>query len=472
VRAFPTVRARLTAWNAGVVACVLVLSGAAVRYLLEQGLVRGVDQDLTRQAQFWSPFFARRPLPAVDRDRPAPGAERSPTPPATAAALHPRLLNERGQDFWRNGPWDTRAFSRSLAGEQLFTTVVHQGRVLRVYSVPGVRSGRIQGVIQIVASLEPTRKALDELTRTLLILVPIALALAALGGAFLTGRALQPIREITRAAMRIEPQNLSARVPEEGKDELAQLAGVLNGMLARLEEAFERQKRFAGDASHELRTPLATIKAASSLARADNWGPEASRAAMGSIEAAADRASRIVDDLLLLARSDSNRLVAGVTPLRVRDLLERAVMETESAWEVRTPHAAIRVQPPQPEGMQVAGEASHLVRVLVNLLDNAMRHTPAEGEVVISARAERDQVIISVLDSGEGVAPEHLPHLGERFYRADAGRERGRGGAGLGLAICRAILQAHQGRLEIRSSLGQGTEVEVTLPAVPETENG
>ena len=121
----------------------------------------------------------------------------------------------------------------------------------------------------------------------------------------------------------------------------------------------------------------------------------------------------------------------------------------------------------------VAGVAvQDLVTILGNLLDNAMRHTPPEGEVVVSARAERDQVIISVLDSGEGVGPEHLPHLGERFYRADAGRERGRGGVGLGLAICRAILQAHQGSMEIRSSLEQGTEVAVTLPAVNEAESG
>jgi signal transduction histidine kinase len=318
-------------------------------------------------------------------------------------------------------------------------------------------------VIQVVEPMAPTRKALDELTRTLVILVPIALALAALGGAFLTRRALQPIREITRTATQIDPQNLSARIPAEGKDELAQLAGVLNGMLARLEEAFERQKQFAGDASHELRTPLATIKATSSLARADAWDTETCLTAMGAIEAAADRANRIVDDLLILARSDDSRLLPLLGEVSLRAVIDQAVREAEAAWENRAPHAAVHVELAD-ETLQVLGEPSHLARVFVNLLDNALRHTPVTGEILISARGEASVVVATVTDNGEGIAAEHLPHLGERFYRVDAGRERSRGGAGLGLAICRAIVEAHQGRLDVHSEPGSGTVVAISLP--------
>jgi len=458
-----SVRARLTAWNAGVVACVLILSGTAVRYLLEQGLVRGVDQDLARQAQFWSGIYSRLPDRGSNAPRTGPDQARGSGAAGSATAVRPRLLDRDGRDFWRNGPWDQTAFERSLRGEPLFATVWKDGVELRVHSIPGTRRGRIRGVIQLVEPLAATREALDELTRTLFILVPIALALAALGGAFLTGRALQPVREITRAAMRIEPQNLSARVPAEGKDELAQLAGVLNGMLTRLEEAFERERRFAGDASHELRTPLAVIKATSSLARADNWGAEACRTAMGSIETAADRASRIVDDLLLLTRADSDRLSLQPTQVRLAEVLAQAVRETTVAWQARSPHAVLRVEPPV-DGLVVMGEASHLLQVLLNLLENALRYTPADGEVVVSAHAEGVQAVILVSDTGEGIAPEHLPHLGERFYRVDAGRQRSRGGPGLGLAICRAIIEAHDGTLEMRSSVGTGTVAEIRLP--------
>jgi signal transduction histidine kinase len=427
-----------------VVACVLIISGVAVRYLLEQGLVRGVDNDLSRQAVFWSGFFSRLPDSGAGARR-APRSGPGSTPPGGPDVLRTRLLDEQGLDYWRMRPWDERAFSRSLTGEELFTTTVNNGKELRVRSIPGRRRGRIRGVIQVVEPMAPTRKALDELTRTLVILVPIALALAALGGAFLTRRALQPIREITRTATQIDPQNLSARIPAEGKDELAQLAGVLNGMLARLEEAFERQKRFAGDASHELRTP------------------ETCLTAMGAIEAAADRANRIVDDLLILARSDDSRLLPLLGEISLRAVIDQAVREAEAAWENRAPHAAVRVELAD-EPLQVLGEPSHLARVFVNLLDNALRHTPVTGEVLISARGEASVVVATVTDNGEGIAAEHLPHLGERFYRVDAGRERSRGGAGLGLAICRAIVEAHQGRLDVHSEPGSGTVVAISLP--------
>jgi signal transduction histidine kinase len=463
MRVFPSVRARLTAWNVGVVACVLIFSGFGVRYLLERGLMRGVDQDLARQSQFWGGFFSRLPDPGPGQHRTAPRTGPGSSPPGGVDGFRPRLLDERGLDYWRMGPWDRKAFDRALRGDTLSTTVVNEGRELRVYSQPGYREGRIRGVVQLVEPLAPTRKALDELTRTLVILVPIALALAALGGAFLTGRALQPIREITRTATQIDPQNLSARIPTEGKDELAQLAGVLNGMLSRLEEAFERQKRFAGDASHELRTPLATIKASSSLAQEDAWGAEACQTAMASIEAAADRATRIVDDLLLLARSDSNRLLPGVAELPIGEVLGHAVLEAEAAWEKRSPHARIRLELPEAE-LPVTGELSHLTRLFLNLLDNALRHTPADGEVIITAAGLGSQVVVTISDTGEGIPPEHLPHLGERFYRVEASRERKRGGAGLGLAICRAIAEAHHGRLDIQSDVGKGTIVAVTLP--------
>lgn len=458
---FPTVRDRLTAWNVGVVACVLIVSGFGVRYLLRDGLLRTMDRDLDRQSQFWSGFFGRLRWVGPPQGEAEPEV-RLPSPNGPVP-FRPRLLDRQGRDYWRHGPWDREAFARSLQGEHVYRTIVASGQELRVLSLPGVRRGRIDGVIQIVEPLAATQNALDELTRTLVVLIPVALALAAVGGGFLTRRALQPIREITEAASRIEPHDLSARLPAEGDDELARLAAVLNGMLARLEEAFERQKRFTGDASHELRTPLATIKAHSSLAQADAWGASDCQRAMVSIEDAADRASEIVDDLLLLARGDGNRLITSTTTHGLSAILHEAARQAQETRRPSQPETQLSLCLPETAELQVTGEAQHLIRLFRNLLDNALRHSPG-GQIILTAESEPARIVITVADTGEGIAPEHLPHLGERFYRVDSGRDRSRGGFGLGLAICGAIVAAHQGQLHIDSVLGQGTTVTVALP--------
>ena len=463
----PSVRDRLTAWNVGVVACVLIISGLAVRYLLSEGLTRALDRDLDRQSQFWTGFLNRIPRIGPPPERVGRSSSTRPAGPNGATPFRPRLLDRNGQDFWRAGPWDRAAFAESLRGARLYRTITVNGQELRLLSLPGERRGRIEGVIQIVEPLDATLTALDELTRALVVLIPVALALAALGGAFLTRRALQPIREITQTASRIEPHDLSARIPAEGDDELAQLAAVLNGMLARLEEAFERQKRFTGDASHELRTPLATIKAHSSLARADDWGAVECQQAMASIEDAADRASRIVDDLLLLAKGDGSRLVAGGAPHSLTEILHEAARQAQEGRRAGPADTELALCLPDPVELRVTGEPQHLIRLFRNLLDNALRHTPG-GKIRLTASGEPSRVVITVADTGEGIAPEHLPHLGERFYRVDSGRDRGRGGFGLGLAICGAIVAAHQGQLHIESELGRGTTVTVALPRAPE----
>jgi signal transduction histidine kinase len=460
----PTVRDRLTAWNVGVVACVLALSGIGVRYLLERGLIRNVDEDLTRQGHFWTGFVSRGPRPGPPSFERA--ADRGPNRP-DSSDLRPRVLGSAGLDYRSRQPYDPDAFRRSMGGAAVSKTIQYSGQELRLLSLPGWRRGQIAGVVQVVQPLAPVHTALDELTRTLLISLPLALSLAGLGGAFLTWRALQPVRDITATAKRIDPQTLSARVPAEGNDEFAQLAGVLNGMLARLEDAFERQKRFTGDASHELRTPLATIKATSSLAREDGWNAEQCQAAMTAIEESADRAARIVEDLLILARSDGARLPVGREVISVEELLAHSISHLESAQFSAESMAVIELDPIGMDSLRVNGDSAHLERVFINLLENARRHTSAEGSIRVSARPSGEHVQIIVADTGEGIAAEHLPHLGERFYRVHASRERAQGAAGLGLAICHALVGGMGGTLRIESVVGRGTTVIVTLPLAP-----
>jgi signal transduction histidine kinase len=244
----------------------------------------------------------------------------------------------------------------------------------------------------------------------------------------------------------------------KGKDELAQLAGTFNGMLTRLETAFTRQRQFVADASHELRSPLTVIKANAEYGLTDDATDSSSRTLFEKINRASDRTIRLVQSLLTLARSDAHTLPVERGTIALPTLFAEVV---EEARALHPDGARIDVQ----AGVEtLTGDRALLLQLLLNLTDNALRHTPATGTVTLSAQAEGEGVRLTVTDTGGGVAPEHLPHLTERFYRADAARSRHQGGTGLGLAICKAITEAHGGTLTVENEDGVGLRVAVMLP--------
>jgi signal transduction histidine kinase len=366
-------------------------------------------------------------------------------------------------------PLDRRSLARSFAGQEVYSTVragtPWVGAPVRVLSVPVERRGRVERVLQLAYPLAGVFQELDGLTRTLLALVPLGLLAAGLGAAFLTGRALRPVGEIAAAAERLGGHNLSGRLPVSGHDEFTALADSFNALLARLEEAFDRQRRFTADASHELRTPLSIIKANTNLALEH---PPASlmpidryHEIITAIDAAANRQHRLVEELLFLARADAGGLARDVGPVCLLEVLEEAAEAVEGPRP-----ACVRIEVADP-GLMVPGSGSELTRLFTNLLQNAVRHTPPPGTVTVTGAADGESVVVTVMDTGEGIPSEHLPHLGERFYRVDAARASEGGRTGLGLAICRSIVQAHGGRMTIESTVGQGTTVRVALPFQP-----
>jgi signal transduction histidine kinase len=271
------------------------------------------------------------------------------------------------------------------------------------------------------------------------------------------------MRQLTEAAAQIGAEDLSRRLKVASQDEFGELADTFNAMIHRLEQAFrrletafEQQRRFTADASHELRTPLTMITAAASLALKAPRAPEEYRKALGVVKQAADSMNRLVRDLLLLAHSDADQLRLELQPLSVESLFECVAAAVPE-------EAPVRFERPDP-ALAVMGDVDSLFRLFTNLIENAIRHTPAAGEITVSACELGDEVMLTVTDTGDGIAAEHLPRLCERFYRVDAARGPEEGGAGLGLAICQSIAQAHGGRLEISSQVGQGTAVRVTLP--------
>jgi len=225
-------------------------------------------------------------------------------------------------------------------------------------------------------------------------------------------------------------------------------------------------------ASHELRTPLSIVKANTSLALEHAWPEERYREFLAAIDTAAGRQTRIVEELLFLARADAGRLARDVGPVCLMEALEEAGefaqrRGPDPGEAVSRPNRpCIRLDSIDP-ALVVSGSGSELTRLFTNLLENASRHTPPEGTITVSASVNAMSVTVTVADTGEGIAPEHLPHLGERFYRVDAARSTATGGNGLGLAICRSITEAHGGRMTIESKLGEGTAVRIQLLLCP-----
>ncbi len=502
-----SVRVRLMLGNVLGVAVALCLMCGVIRYTLEATLYAGIDRTLVRiadsmqhmaQDRFGAPPGFGNPggphgsdlgRPFLDHGPGGPshpnGGPSEPPRPNNAGAQHTgggRRGPSGPNEHWRarfldtsghshgppdmpDGPIDAAAFVRGLAGETLFTTRVIDGEKVRIYTGPVRRDDAINGVIQVGRSRTEANIETIRLTKTMLLVSPLALVLSALFGIVLTSRALSPVRRITHAASAIGATNLSDRLPVDGHDEFGELSATFNGMLARLDQSFKRleglyeqQRRFTADASHELRTPLTVIKANSSLALSHPGTPEQYCQTLEAIDKAADLSTRIVQDLLMLARADADELKLTPKPVALLDIITRA--EALSAGAGAAPVAICD----DLGNLTVTGDSDSLVRLFSNLITNAVRHTPYSGQVAVCAESVASTVIVTVSDSGEGIAPEHLPHLFERFYRVDSARSRARGGVGLGLAISKTIVDAHGGTIAIDSTMGKGTTVRVILP--------
>jgi signal transduction histidine kinase len=389
-------------------------------------------------------------------------------PPDVSGPYRTHFYDSRGQTIMPDDlrtPWDAEALARALHGETLHTTVLIAGEPVRILSTCGYNPMGTSGVIQKGYALKELYRLLATLDLALLLLIPVGLGAAGWLGTALTNQVLRRVHHMTQAAADFGAADFSRRLPVSGNDEFAALAQTFNNLLGGLDRVFQdqqqalqRQQRFIADASHELKTPLTVIRGRASLAQGRTSTDLKSRHAFHEIDTAAISMSRLVQDLLLLARSDEDRMAQDLGLLSVRALLESA--RDQAACEERAP-MFIEVDG---ESLSVRGNETELVRLFRNLLDNAVRYTPPNGTIQVRARSLGDQVVVTVTDTGVGIAPEHLPHLGERFYRVDASRTRPTGGTGLGLSICREVVQAHHGTMSFQSAPGIGTTVTVTLP--------
>ena len=271
---------------------------------------------------------------------------------------------------------------------------------------------------------------------------------------------------MVNTARAIEAEDLSRRIETaDSTDELGRLAAVLNAMLARLERAFTAVKHFSADAAHELRTPLTILKGEIEVALRSPPTPDEYRHVLVSCLEEVDRLSALVTDLLFLARSDSGNMSIARTPVNLTAVLRDVCTALYALAET----AHITLKTAAPTELWTRGSETMLFRLMFNLGENAIKYTPDSGTVTLTLKPSGTQAQLSVTDTGAGIAPEEQRHIFDRFYRSDPARShaQSRGGSGLGLALARSIVLAHEGRISVDSSVGRGSCFTVLLPMVP-----
>ncbi|NWG07991.1 MAG: HAMP domain-containing histidine kinase [Chloroflexi bacterium] len=344
----------------------------------------------------------------------------------------------------------------------VYREISNNGKHLRVLSVPLELNGHKIWVLQLAADLSEVDVARVGLINIISVLLLVAVLFSGVVAWFTLGQTLKPLKAITDAAEQINrADDLSRRLPSggTGNDEIGDLVSSFNQTLERLEALFTSQQRFLADVSHELRTPLTVIKGNVDLMRRMRVLDEES---LTSIDQEAGRLTRLVGGLLMLAQAESGRLTLNMKQVEL-DLLLTEVFQEMSILAGSKVHVHLN----EIDQVFVNGDRDRLKQVLINLAANAIQYTPQGGDVFLSLEKIRDQARIIVRDTGPGISPEDLPHIFDRFYRAEKSRTRGKStGFGLGLSIAHWIVEHHGGRIEVESKEGKGTTFAIWLPAL------
>lgn len=456
------IRSRLTAWYVVVLATILLAWAAFLFLRLEADLYAGIDQTLElRAAQIATGFrgagegefqdVAQTPLAGLPRSDSA----------AQLISARGKILESSGNAVAERRMVPVRALQQALRGRRLFETSVLGARAPERFRVLVMRLPSRPGVVLAVAS---STKTADDSLRHLLVLllvsVPIALGAAGAGGWRLARKALDPVAKMTSKASEIGLGRLNERVDvPRVVDELGRLALTLNAMLDRLEDGVEEKRRFIADASHELRTPLAVMRSELEVSlESGDLQPETAELLVSNLEEV-DRMSRIIENLLTLARIDEGRLELLRRPVHLRRLAQDVV----SRMRVLSEAGGVKVSVKGPE-LEVEADPEYLQQVVANLVENAVKYSRRGGLVTIETWRAGEETGLSVVDTGPGISEDVLPRVFDRFFRVDKARSRAEGGSGLGLSISKEIVQAHKGRIWATSEPGKGSSFTVALP--------
>jgi len=489
-----SVRVRLTAWYSTVLAVVLAIVCVTTYFIVRQTSMQRTDADLAALADSFLVTFQAE----LADEGSGPG--RALLSPAHQAMIEHRSENDGfvvvGPDGGRiaasddaalassgeAGETTNRQLARALEGDEFrrFEAIAASGTTrldtirggrarVRVYARRFSADGK-RLVLIVAQSLHGQYETLETLRTTFVWMILLGLLLAGTGGYFLAKKSLQPVMAMGAQARQIGATNLHARLPVvNSNDELGQLATIFNDLLNRLDESFERQRRFIADASHELRTPLAILRGEAEVAMSQKGrGAEEYLESLRILHEETTRLIKIVEDLFTLTRADAGQY--RLTPAEV--YLEEVVADCAHSVRTLASEKNIELKVEASAECLVRGDQDLLRRMVLNLLDNAIKYTPGGGRVEIACRASDTGCEVHVMDTGSGIPAELQSRVFERFFRADEARSRQglAGGAGLGLSIAQWIAEAHEGRLELVQSSSAGSHFAVYLPghkAVP-----
>jgi heavy metal sensor kinase len=377
------------------------------------------------------------------------------------------IIPPYGQDLRtpsRSGklPLSPKARENALKGLPTFETLEGLAPYpVRILTMPVIEGGRVVSLVQVGMSLEMSSRTQRRFLLTMAVLLPFGLLLSAGGGWLLAHRALKPVDRMAETARRISAEHLAARLEDTGaNDELSRLAHTLNAMLERLDASFHQIRQFSADASHELQTPLTILRGEIEVALRTLRDPDEYQRVLKSALEEIDRLTRLVEGLLLLARADAGVLRMDHQSVDLAQLVEDVYRQAKILADARN----IRLLLGEMEPLSIQGDYERLRRVLLNLVDNGIKYTPAGGRVTLALQREGQWASFQVADSGIGLSPEDRERIFERFYRSAEARSQGEGGSGLGLCIARSIVEAHGGRIQVESTPGQGSTFTVLLP--------
>jgi heavy metal sensor kinase len=457
-----TLRFRFALWVTGLLLVVLVGFSLFVYFNLRISLLSGVDDALrlsatqavaTANIQNGQVNFADS-LP--DGSAASDLQERG----LTIRVLDPTGAQLEGFGPFLNLPVSASTLAAASKGRAMLSTIADpgEGDPVRLYSEPILDNGQLVGVVQVAQSLGDMYDTLSRLLTAILLGAPLLVGIAGIGGYFLAARALAPIDQMTLTAQRISAEDLSARIDLPGTDdEVGRLAATFDHMLCRLDEAFQRERQFTADASHELRTPLAAMQAIISVIREARRSPGDYEQALDDLAEETDRLRTLTEDLLNLARSDTHKTTA-FEDIEVSTLLSDLCDSLRPLAEEK----GLTLTSDISDNIIILGDVDSLIRLFVNLLDNAIKYTSCGGITVSVHRSQDNIVELSITDTGPGIPAEDLPHIFERFYRVE--KSRASRGSGLGLAIAVQIARAHGAEIAVNSTLGAGTTFTVQFP--------
>ena len=357
-------------------------------------------------------------------------------------------------------PTSFNALERAMRGEIVYETIERTKPRLRMVTIPIMDNKKVTSVVQVGTSLEDFDETIRKLLLIIIISIPTSIIVTIVVGYFMAKKALRPVDQIRRAAVKISSSNLDEKIDITGRrDELGRLAETFNAMIGRLKDAFQRINQFSIDVSHELKTPLTILKGETEVAlRKEREKDDYQKLLLSNLEEI-DRMSCIIDDLLLLSKADTKEIKLNIEEVALRDL----IMDVCMNMKVVADKKSVELQISELEDVRLKGDELKLRRMLLNIVENGIKYSHVGGKVSVSSFINDGYAWIDVKDNGIGISEDDIKYVFDRFYRADRSRKR-ESGSGLGLSISRWIAGAHKGSIEVKSQPAQGSVFTIKLP--------